>query len=190
MMQSTDIKSMQVLINQPTILKLVEVSFLLVVVAYLDLITGFEISCFVLYALPLVLGVLFFNIKVGVLLSILTTIVWVWADIQSGHTYSSDWIILINALNRLGFFLVTAFATELILNHRRKNSQHEQTNTIKMCRVCHKLNLNNKEWLALTSFLQEKNQAQVYSSYCADCARSSYVESGIFTSLADHAKQD
>lgn len=191
MMQSHDIKSVHMLNNQPTILKFIEILLMLIVVAYFDLITGFEISCFVLYALPLVFGVLLFNVSVGIFLSILATIIWVWTDLESGHDYSSDWIIFVNALNRLGFFLLTALATEMILRQRRKTGKPQVlSNVIKVCQLCHKSNLNHTEWLSLETFLQENNRAKVYSSYCADCARSHYASSGIFSSLIDRTKQD
>lgn len=83
------------------------VAFLLVIgIGYLDYITGFEFEISIFYLLPLLLVVWFGKKLHAVFLSIFSAIVWLFADMTSGHIVSHSVILAWNAFTLWGFFLI------------------------------------------------------------------------------------
>lgn len=81
---------------------------LMVLVAVLDHLTGFELSFSVFYLLPIVLVTWYSQRWIGYLFSGAAAITWLFIDYASNHTYSNNLIPLWNSGVRLSFFLVTA----------------------------------------------------------------------------------
>src|SRR5512147_1130606 len=82
----------------------------LCLVGYVDVVTGYEVSVFPLYALPIGLAVFFFGVQAGIAAAGAAGLAWAWADVTTGHVYSKPWIIYFNAGSRLVFFLFVALA--------------------------------------------------------------------------------
>jgi len=79
---------------------------LAVSVAYLDVATGYELSLSVLYLIPTAFAVWFLGRRWGVLVALLSALLWLSADLLAGHAYSRAGIAGWNTLIRLTFFLV------------------------------------------------------------------------------------
>jgi diguanylate cyclase (GGDEF)-like protein len=100
------------------------ISFLLVIsVGVVDRLTGYEISFSIFYLLPIALVSWFNKRSHAVMISILSSAMWLWADIYSGHIYSHFAISVWNLIMRLGFFLMVAFS----LLEIKKLLDNEQT---------------------------------------------------------------
>jgi diguanylate cyclase (GGDEF)-like protein len=80
---------------------------LLLVITWVDYITGTEISFSIFYLLPTSLVTWRLGRGAGLVLSLLSSVAWFLADTLSGQTYTHSAIPVWNALVRLGFFLVT-----------------------------------------------------------------------------------
>ena len=92
---------------------------LLILIGFLDHITGEEISFSVFYLVPVSIVTWRTREVIGVLFCILSAIVWFYADIMSGHVYSHNIIPYWNAFVRLCFFVIvsvlfTKFKTSLM----------------------------------------------------------------------------
>lgn len=74
-------------------------------VGWLDYITGYNISFFVFYAVPIMLTIRYCNRQFATLMALVCAIVWWWADVKSGHPYITDWGQLWETGVRLAFFL-------------------------------------------------------------------------------------
>jgi diguanylate cyclase (GGDEF)-like protein len=99
-------------------------SFITVIlVGVIDRLTDYEISFSIFYLLPIAL-VSWFNKKRShaVMISILSSVLWLWADIYSGQIYSQFFISAWNSIMRLGFFLMVAF-TLLEIKRLLENEQ-------------------------------------------------------------------
>ncbi len=79
----------------------------LLLLGVLDFWTGPELAFSIFYLVPIVLAVWFGGGKSpGVALSLVSALVWLWADVASGQTYSHTLIPFWNCSVRLGFFLI------------------------------------------------------------------------------------
>jgi signal transduction histidine kinase len=77
-------------------------------IAILDCVTGYEVTIYPFYAVPILLMVWFVGRNAAFLLSVMSTVAWWWADKASGHIYSNEWFRLWDAVVKLMFFgLVT-----------------------------------------------------------------------------------
>jgi len=94
------------------------------VIGYLDFITGPEIGFSLFYLIPIMLASWFhYDRKVSlILLPGVCAVVWLCADIYSGHHYSRSWIPYWNMSIRLGMFLVIS----LTLSRLRVAQANEQ----------------------------------------------------------------
>jgi diguanylate cyclase (GGDEF)-like protein len=80
--------------------------FVVVLIGWLDFITGFEISISLFYLIPISLVAWYVGGRFGLLTSAASAIAWFIADYTSGLVYSHPTIYVWNVLFRLGFFLV------------------------------------------------------------------------------------
>jgi signal transduction histidine kinase len=94
--------------NRPNLTMFVAV-LLVAFIGVLDYITGYDVSLFVFYGLPIMLVVWYVDCKPAMLIALLSALVWWWADIKSGHPYITDWMQVWNSSVRLVFFVFVAF---------------------------------------------------------------------------------
>ncbi len=82
-----------------------EASLLTLFIGYIDYITGYEISLFVFYAIPILFALWFSDKQISIFIALLCAIVWWWADEKAGHPYLVNVIQIYNMVVRLIFFL-------------------------------------------------------------------------------------
>lgn len=94
---------------------------LLVLIGFLDHITGEEISFSVFYLLPISFATWRTNRLIGIFLCVVSAITWLYVDIISGHVYSHIAIPYWNAFVRLCFFLtVSILLSKLSITFRHE----------------------------------------------------------------------
>lgn len=71
-----------------------------------DALTGRELSFSLFYLIPIVLVTWFSDRNSGIVISVVSAVTWLVADILAGQTYSQPAIRYWNAATRLGFFVV------------------------------------------------------------------------------------
>jgi len=86
--------------------------FLVLVIGYLDYVTGPEIGFSLFYLIPIMLTSWFrYDRRISlILVPVVCAVVWLFADICSGHHYSGIWIPYWNMSTRFGMFLVISMA--------------------------------------------------------------------------------
>jgi len=153
------------------------VAALLGLVGYVDLVTGYEISVFPLYVLPISLAVLFFGVPAGVAAAGAAGLVWTWADVAAGHAYSKPWIIYVNAGSRLVLFLFIALAAGNMVTalRRARSPLRSFSGTLPVCAHCGKVADHDGYWWEFREFLREFGGAVTQSKLCPDCAHEAYV---------------
>jgi predicted signal transduction protein with EAL and GGDEF domain len=91
------------------------ISFLLVaLVGFVDHTTGPELSFSIFCLVPIAVVSWFGGRSVGSLVAFTTAIVWLFADLTSGHNYSNQLIPLRDAGVRLGSFTITGQLVSLV----------------------------------------------------------------------------
>jgi signal transduction histidine kinase len=87
-------------------------------VGFFDLITGYEISFFLFYSLPILFAVWFLDRKSTALVVLVCSVVWWWADWKDGHTYFASWVQIWETVVRLVFFSFVAIGGTAIKSRR------------------------------------------------------------------------
>jgi hypothetical protein len=148
--------------------------------AYIDVITGYEVSVFLLYTVPVALATRRLGRVAGLMTAVLATVVWVWADKASGHTYSRDWYLYVNAFNRMVCFLLTVAAIRYVAAQKSALVARFQafTGDVPVCQQCHRIGDDGGYWRPFDSYLTEFGGAQIQHKVCPDCARRGYARAG------------
>ena len=94
---------------------------LLGAVAFLDYITGLELSFSLFYLLPISLIAGTVNERFGLVIAFLSAGIWLVVDVWAGNRYSNVFVYFWNAIVRLGFFLLPVFMIRL-----NRAMKHEQ----------------------------------------------------------------
>jgi diguanylate cyclase (GGDEF)-like protein len=96
---------------------------MLPVLGIIDVVTGFELSFSVFYVAPVSMAAWHLGLRPALLISVLSAVIWLEADLYSGHVYSSAPIPYWNGLVRLAFYVIIAvlFAT------LRREHEHVRT---------------------------------------------------------------
>jgi signal transduction histidine kinase len=79
-------------------------------IAFIDYVTGYEVTVLPFYAIPILFMVWFGTRKLAVIISVLSALASWWADAASGHLYSHEWVRVWDTIVRLMFFCLVVFA--------------------------------------------------------------------------------
>lgn len=117
-------------------------------VMLVDWLTGYEVSIFPLYFLPLLLSVVIFGSAGGVVTAIVVVTGSVMIDIANHHHYSSEWLRYEHALMRGIVLLLVVFAVgsykRTLETHRQRVAALEKLLTI--CPGCGKIAGGDGQW--------------------------------------------
>jgi signal transduction histidine kinase len=96
--------------NQSHTSLFIQAAALAAAIAFIDYITGYEVTVLPFYAIPILFIVWFGNRNLAVIISVLSALASWWADAASGHIYSTEWIRVWDTIVRLMFFCLVVFA--------------------------------------------------------------------------------
>jgi signal transduction histidine kinase len=96
--------------SQPRLWIFAEMVVASLVIGAVDFATGYQISLFLFYGLPIFAIAWLCDGKSAFLMAILCGLIWWWADAASGHLYVHNWLEAWETLMRLGFFIFVAWA--------------------------------------------------------------------------------
>ena len=102
--------------RQPQLLVTIAGLALVVILGVLDYVTGPEISVSILYLLPISLITWLTNRRGGIILAIISAIIWLISDLTTQKTYSHFLIPYWNAVVRLLFFLIVVYLESNLRN--------------------------------------------------------------------------
>ena len=98
------------LLRQSRLQLFAEVLALCIVVGSIDYLTGYDVTIYPFYSIPILVMVWFGDMRLATGISVLCTVAWWWADKASGHYYPSEWLRLWEAIMRFAFFGLVMFA--------------------------------------------------------------------------------
>lgn len=96
-------------------------------VALFDYLTGPEFSFSIFYVAPIMMAGWYSGKIPGVAITVLSSVLWLTADIASGHFYSEPWIPVWNALVRLLFFIIILSLISIIHDHLEQEEKLADT---------------------------------------------------------------
>jgi diguanylate cyclase (GGDEF)-like protein len=99
-------------------------ALLTLVIGFLEYLSGYELTLSILHLIPVSIVVLFIGPAAGAVLSVYASLVWYFADLLSGHSYSSAMIPVFNTTVRLGYFILhTVLLARMIAMYRAARNQ-------------------------------------------------------------------
>jgi hypothetical protein len=154
---------------------------LVVILGVLDCVSGYEISFSILYLAPITLVTWFTERQWGYAVASISALVWLGADIMSGHGFTHPLIPFWNALMRLGFFFIV-----VTLLARLRLSYEEQTRIarelreslekvkvlsglIPICAWCKNVRNDKGYWQRVEEYITENSQASFTHGICEEC---------------------
>jgi len=154
---------------------------LVVILGVLDWVSGHEVSFSIFYLAPIILVTWFTERQWGYAVASIGALVWLGADIMSGHGFTHPLIPFWNALMRLGFFLIV-----VTLLARLKLSYEEQTRIarelreslekvkvlsglIPICAWCKNVRNDQGYWQRVEEYITENSQASFTHGICQEC---------------------
>lgn len=149
----------------------------LLVSGVIDYATGYEVSVFLLYMVPVALATRFFGMSFGVCVALTSTVVWMAVDRWTGHHYSQSWIWYVNAANRMICFVLSVWGIGYLESRQQRLQQRLNAfnGSIPVCTQCHRLSANDGYWWEVDGYLKEFGGAQPQHKVCPDCARHAYA---------------
>lgn len=169
--------------------------FLSVFIGFLDMLSGFELSLFVFYFIPIYLVSNELDIKFAIFQAVFSALCWGFADHSSGHVYSSHFFLLWNTMMRLVSFLVIA----LVFNKVKSDYENEHLSRLSLqkalsevkvleaflsiCAVCKKIRNEKGDYEQMESYISKKTNALFSHGYCPECAKKLLEDSGLNTKI-------
>jgi hypothetical protein len=150
---------------------------LLGVVAWLDYVTGYEISVFFMYVFPVALATWTLGLGWGLFTGLLAAAAARWADFADGHHYSHPWIFWERGLTSLIMLTLIAilfrFSRLRLDKERRKVKQLE--GILHVCAVCQRIEDQDGNWKSMSDYLRTHTDTEPTQLQCPDCAKAKYL---------------
>jgi signal transduction histidine kinase len=93
---------------------------LMFLIVLADYVTGYEVTIYPFYAIPILLMVWFGDLRVAIAISVASTVAWWAVDKAVGHVYSTEWLRIWDATVRLMLFGLVLFAGWSVKRQRRE----------------------------------------------------------------------
>jgi signal transduction histidine kinase len=87
---------------------------LIVILGFIDYATGYEVSLFIFYGVPIFIIAWTWDKSHSILSALIAGIIWWWADAASGHLYLHNWQEAWETAVRLGFFIFVAVGSSAL----------------------------------------------------------------------------
>jgi len=143
----------------------------LVLVAWLDLYTGLQISVFPLYIFPVVWSTWFLGLGSGLGLSLLATLVHRWADWPALGSEMKLGIILERSLSSFVLLGFIAYSFHVFKLGRRSDRERigQLEAMVRLCPVCNRVHRTSGQWQDFEACLAERPVLPLEQRLCPDC---------------------
>ena len=166
---------------------LVVIALSVVVLGFVDYVTGYEFGFFLFYFLPIAIAAWKVGPTSSYLISILSSIVWFLSEISS-HPYSSVLFAFWNTIMLLLCFLIIAYSTstmQFLLQEKNDTSRPRlsQVKTlsglIPICASCKKIRDDKGDWQRIEEYIEERTNAEFTHGLCPECFDKLLKEAGV-----------
>lgn len=160
------------------------------IIGWADWQTGYTLNFFVFYFIPISITAWFFGIKSAIIASIISSLVWYFADNLSGHIYSSNLYLVWNTSSRLVSFMIIAWTfskvRSLFLSEEKKTEELQKALSeiktleafLSICCVCKKIRNEEGKWQQIESYISNHSETKFSHGYCPECAKKAMQEVG------------
>lgn len=156
-----------------------EALFMVLGIALIDYYTGYEVSIFPFYAVPILLVVWFNGERAGALICFYAALAWFCTDKASGHRYTQEWLRCWDMVIRMMFYLLVLFAGATLRNQR-----DAQRNRIELLERSREL---EREIIKVSDREQARIGRDLHDGLCQFLAAISFAAGGLKTTLTRDA---
>ncbi|MGH7997417.1 MAG: hypothetical protein ACREFX_13810 [Opitutaceae bacterium] len=141
-----------------------------------DITTGYEVSLFALYTVPVAMMGWRLGRSGGLVFAILAAVVMRWADYATHHPYAKSWIPWEIMANRVFLFAFIAISFDGFRRSQQRDRRRlrDFEAVVPMCSVCHRVRNEQGEWIDFEAQVQRR-KAEPNQRLCSDCAKAKYV---------------
>lgn len=132
-----------------------------VMIGWVDWVTGWELSMFIFYAIPIVLAVWWAGGPAGLFMAIFSGVVC-WIANKDSHTYETELGYTWAMLNREGYFCVVAFAASVV-----RKKQDDDASRIRMLEELRQL---EKDIVRVSEHEQQRIGQDLHDGLCQQLA--------------------
>ena len=169
----------------------VALAVILALLGYIDYVTGFEINLTLFYFIPVIIGTKRLGLQAGILLSVVSAIVWSVADHCAGHIYSNQLIAVWNTVSRLAAFLTIAWLTAryvpLLARDRTHAAKHRKLaaevkvleGLLPICTFCKKILNDQGDWEPVEHYIEDHTTAKISHGMCPECIKKWTIAAGL-----------
>lgn len=147
--------------GQPRVIGLAPAITLTLLIGWVDWVTGWELSMFIFYAIPIVLAVWWTGGPAGLFMAIFSGVVC-WIANRGSHTYETELGYSWAMLNREGYFCVVAFAVTVV-----RKKQDDDASRIRMLEELRQL---EKDIVRVSEHEQQRIGQDLHDGLCQQLA--------------------
>jgi hypothetical protein len=139
-------------------------------VAAFDNFTGYEVTSFHVYLIPIGLAFFYFGKKGGYLACVVAVAIWGANDLATGHVYPNVWLLIWGLFSRFLVYLLLVYGLSVYAKtvrvHRRRVEELERL--LPLCHGCGRVLSSTGEWKTPEQVLEEEGDKL---PECPDCAQ-------------------
>ena len=139
---------------------------LLVVIGLIDYLTGYEMLFSVFYLVEVGMAAWFVGRGFGVVLSILSVVVWIGGDLAAGARYGRPWVPVWNALILLGFYLIVVWLLTSLRSLKRELEMRVVDRTRALTHAMTERQRLEEEILAISEREQRRLGHELHDGLC------------------------
>jgi signal transduction histidine kinase len=139
---------------------------MLAVIGAIDYLTGYELLFSVFYLLDVGLAAWFVGRGFGLLMSVLSAIVWIGGDLAAGASYSSRWVPIWNALILMVFYFIVVWLLTSLRSLHRGLELRVQERTLALRREMAERQRLEEELLKVSEREQRRIGHDLHDSLC------------------------
>lgn len=137
-----------------------------------DYATGYYLSFFVFYFIPIAFVAARHGAKSAYALSVFCALTWFASDQLAKHPYPNVWMAYWNTAVRLIAFVVVAYTVARI--HSLLTSARNEVKTLQsflpICAKCKKIRDDQGSWQAIEAYISEHAEVSFSHGLCEQCA--------------------
>ncbi|MGC8729583.1 MAG: sensor histidine kinase [Elusimicrobiales bacterium] len=115
-------------------------SIIILIISYLDFITGYEVSFSIFYTIPIIIITWNLGIKTGILFSFISAVMWFSIDYLTGHRYSHWSINYWGGVVELSFYLLITYLLNKVKTLLEKEKEITKLNLDLISVISHEFN--------------------------------------------------
>lgn len=163
----------------------------LLVVGWVDYVTGYEIHLPALYFAPVALLAWNVGLRAGLVMVVFATVTWFLADRGAGHPYAAWYDGYLNALMEMIAYSVVAYSVARVRQEltieKRLNAELSQAlaeiqrleGLLPICSSCKRIRKDDNSWEQFEVFITTRTNARFTHGLCPDCTRTLFPETPV-----------